>query len=258
MGTRAHFYDFHVSAKGRNLEPIDGALIYIRNEHADPDTLDDLISVDIFRYDSDDPDHDPDETLSNPYRNRAKLSHSLPTLRQEMSKRYCGGNKRHSACTDPGCPCDCHDPIHKTCSRCEEKKLRSEFTKNAKSWDCLQGFCRECRRKIDAAYRAKLPFGHHRARMLEREYGITQADYDRILAEQGGGCALCGATTVRHENLKKPRGEVSLHVDHDHKTGKVRGILCGPCNHALGKLNDDPELLRKAADYIERGGLLGD
>lgn len=75
---------------------------------------------------------------------------------------------------------------------------------------------------------------------LRRTYGISLADYDALFAAQGGGCAVCG-------DAPEP-----LHVDHCHRTGKVRGLLCSPCNKALGHLNDNPKLLRRAAEYVEK------
>jgi len=75
---------------------------------------------------------------------------------------------------------------------------------------------------------------------LRRTFGITQGDYEELLARQGGGCAICG---------KKP-GKISLHVDHDHETGEIRGLLCVGCNNALGQLHDDPVLLSRATDYV--------
>lgn len=77
---------------------------------------------------------------------------------------------------------------------------------------------------------------------LKYRFGITLDEYNAILVSQNGGCAICG----------QPPGVKRLHVDHDHATGKVRGVLCGPCNHALGLMKDDPERLRKAATYIEQ------
>lgn len=83
------------------------------------------------------------------------------------------------------------------------------------------------------------------------EYGITQRDYDRMLAEQGGGCAICGAT----ESGKGSR----LHVDHDHSCcpdairscGRcVRGLLCMKCNQGLGQFGDDANLLLTAVVYL--------
>jgi recombination endonuclease VII len=72
---------------------------------------------------------------------------------------------------------------------------------------------------------------------LRHWYGLSIERYDALLAEQGGGCAICGRTE-------------RLHVDHDHESGVVRGILCGGCNRALGCMDDDPERLVAAARYL--------
>jgi hypothetical protein len=75
--------------------------------------------------------------------------------------------------------------------------------------------------------------------------GLTLDDYNRLLEAQGGVCAICGG---------KPKTR-RLHVDHDHKSGTVRGLLCFTCNrHVLGKYAT-PAKLRAAADYLERGGV---
>ena len=76
---------------------------------------------------------------------------------------------------------------------------------------------------------------------LKKKYGITPEDYDRMLEAQGGGCAICG---------RPPRDDIALHVDHDHETGFIRGLLCFPCNNALGLMKDDPERLIRAAEYV--------
>ncbi|HEX7276621.1 MAG TPA: endonuclease VII domain-containing protein [Acidimicrobiales bacterium] len=81
-----------------------------------------------------------------------------------------------------------------------------------------------------------------RAGYLQRKYGITIEQYDQMLAAQGGGCAICG---------REPRPDISLHLDHDHESGQVRGILCFRCNNALGDLDDDVSLLRAAVCYLE-------
>lgn len=74
-----------------------------------------------------------------------------------------------------------------------------------------------------------------------KKYGITWEDYYLIFTEQEGLCAICG-----YFSDKK-----TLHVDHDHSTGKVRGLLCRKCNVALGMLQDDPNILKRAAAYVE-------
>lgn len=77
--------------------------------------------------------------------------------------------------------------------------------------------------------------------MRDRKYGLSTGDYERMLAEQGGRCAVCRALPA-----------TVLNVDHCHETGLVRGLLCGTCNRALGQASDNPQLLRKLADYVER------
>ena len=76
---------------------------------------------------------------------------------------------------------------------------------------------------------------------LKRKFDITPEEYEEMLQSQGGGCAACGAQPGRR----------ALSVDHDHKTGRVRGILCDPCNFALGHAKDDPKRLLALATYLE-------
>lgn len=79
---------------------------------------------------------------------------------------------------------------------------------------------------------------------LRRKYGITEKDYDRMFTLQLGGCAICGSTP------KKRR----LSVDHNHKSGKVRGLLCFPCNYGIGWLKDNAKKAYAIALYIKRDG----
>ena len=80
--------------------------------------------------------------------------------------------------------------------------------------------------------------------VLRRKYGISQAEYDAMLRAQGGGCAICG-------NASPESRHKFFCVDHDHRTGRTRRLLCDPCNIGLGKFKDSPELLRRAAIYLE-------
>jgi Recombination endonuclease VII len=77
----------------------------------------------------------------------------------------------------------------------------------------------------------------------KHKYGITTDQRDALFVAQGGVCAACGDA--------HPGSKSGWHTDHDHLTGKVRGILCQPCNHMLGNAKDDPERLRKAIAYLE-------
>lgn len=94
--------------------------------------------------------------------------------------------------------------------------------------------------------------GHPRVRRGQRgynrryKYGLTDEQYDALLAAQNGACAICGTTEWNGGKAKSP------HVDHCHETGRVRGLLCGGCNNGLGNFGDDPARLRAAADYLER------
>lgn len=133
------------------------------------------------------------------------------------------------------------------CRRCGHPKTEEDFS--LVKWKSSKGevrsgrrrTCRECESKTVRAWRKNNPA---KARSIDRNeklkwrYGITTADFTRMLADQDGHCATCPSTT-------------DLVVDHDHKTGKVRGILCGPCNRSIGILKEDVATIRKLAEYLE-------
>lgn len=115
-------------------------------------------------------------------------------------------------------------------------------------------------RQQDPAFRAKrreymaqwlqVPENRERARanQLLRHYGVTRAQYDALLEEQGGVCAICGGQPATRGESKRP-----FRVDHCHETGVVRGLLCAPCNVGLSRFGDSPEVLLAAAAYLHRG-----
>lgn len=78
---------------------------------------------------------------------------------------------------------------------------------------------------------------------LKKKYGLTLEDYYALLHRQGGKCGICGT---------EDSGKKSFHVDHCHKTGVVRGLLCFNCNTGIGKLGDCPDVISKAAEYVRR------
>lgn len=80
---------------------------------------------------------------------------------------------------------------------------------------------------------------------IKKKYNITKEEYEALFAKQRGRCAIC-----RVRATDAPKG--FLCVDHNHKTGKVRGLLCWNCNVAIGHLRDNAKLLRKAIDYLAR------
>ena len=102
------------------------------------------------------------------------------------------------------------------------------------------------RKKRWLAYRDSDSYRHNKRAYALRRYGITPDQFDAMLSSQGGRCAIC---------RKQPRGDWRnnkfLHVDHNHTTGRVRGLLCPECNTSIGKMNDSPEQLRRAAAYLE-------
>lgn len=88
---------------------------------------------------------------------------------------------------------------------------------------------------------------HDRDAYLRRKYGLSLEEYGDILAAQGGRCGNPGCRT------KAPGGRYNQwHVDHDHVTGDVRGLLCNACNLALGQLGDDPERIEGLRDYLNQ------
>lgn len=167
----------------------------------------------------------------------------------------------------------------KKCKKCQLVKPLEEFYRDVGMRDGYRNDCRnDCKVCNAAASRIRYqanPTGaigrvkrwqqehadrvnaYHRARRsdpavkraersayLQRKYGVSIEEYEAMLARQGGGCGICG---------KAPSSRISLHVDHDHGTGRIRGLLCFVCNSSLGEL-DDPELLRAALRYVEPPG----
>lgn len=94
------------------------------------------------------------------------------------------------------------------------------------------------RRRLEPSVKRRERAGH-----LKRKYGISLEMYESMLGNQGGGCAIC---------RREPVSDISLHVDHDHLTGEIRGLLCFTCNNALGDFEDDAALLRSAIRYVEQ------
>jgi Recombination endonuclease VII len=99
--------------------------------------------------------------------------------------------------------------------------------------------------KLRAYRRANPEVG--RADHLNRAFGLTLDEFERLLAAQGGGCAICGS---------RSSGNISLHVDHDHESGLVRGLLCVRCNNGLGQFKESFRLMSRAADYVDSGGFV--
>jgi hypothetical protein len=160
----------------------------------------------------------------------------------------------------------------KICGSCGEQRSVTDFYRNNAAKDGLRPECKRCsriRRKAwyeanrqgeierAKAWQQQNPDRHsenqrrRRARpdikrrerdaYLQRTFGITLDEYDEMLRAQGGRCGICG---------RSPRPDISLHVDHDHRSGAIRGLLCFPCNNAVGLLRDDIERVGAVRAYL--------
>jgi hypothetical protein len=139
------------------------------------------------------------------------------------------------------------------CRTCERILPISEFEMRI-SEQRLRGACRSCRRKETLAWQKRsywngsrgVRLAAGRRQKLKREYGLTPEQFEEMLIQQDSKCAICqGQSTGRSTSER-------LCVDHNHVTGKVRGLLCHTCNNLLGQLKENPELLRAAIRYLEQ------
>ena len=161
----------------------------------------------------------------------------------------------------------------KTCNKCKQNLPLDKFSKDKTRVDGLAKQCKQCKAKTDKQWLEKNPdyvqtkntpeynkqwleknptymqqyrdsnkktFEESKEYRLQRKFGIGLEEYDTMLTEQEHKCIICQQQMV------------TPHVDHDHNTGKVRGLLCMHCNTALGKFKDDVDTLQRAIDYLNR------
>lgn len=165
----------------------------------------------------------------------------------------------------------------KKCIRCGELKPLASFGWHNQKKGQHRNFCKLCHKEWDRQYKHspegkklidewkeknqekivayrelynKDPRYKEKSKQYSRKallsgFGITQEDYDRMLEAQNGQCKICGSDKPDASGRKK-----NFHVDHDHVTGKVRGLLCHNCNVGLGNFRDSSELMKKAASYL--------
>lgn len=124
----------------------------------------------------------------------------------------------------------------KRCPTCTQVKPLDDFPRNRSALGGRGGYCKPCHNAKGKATYTRL-YGGTRHYHLQRRYGISAARVDELIAEQGGVCAIC--------LTGKPE-----HVDHDHRTGEVRGILCFNCNGGLGQMRDRVDVLQAAIEYL--------
>lgn len=124
----------------------------------------------------------------------------------------------------------------------------------------ISSWCKDCRKENSRTWKTKYPdkfevsrtnryieykknppkYEYMRDYMLQRRYGITQQEYQTMLEQQKYSCAICKRTEFTYH----------LHVDHCHMTGKIRGLLCSPCNVYLGYSKDNMEVYKSAIQYL--------
>ena len=162
--------------------------------------------------------------------------------------------------------------MDKQCKRCGEVKSLDDFYRHEGCRDGVRPECKACNLAAKARrhaanpeparertrrwqeenpdrYRAKAAAYaadgrkalSNRRHHLKKKYGITLEAYDDTLAEQGGVCAICS---------RDPRPDISLHVDHNHETGELRGLLCFSCNVTVGHVREDHDHLTAIARYL--------
>lgn len=118
------------------------------------------------------------------------------------------------------------DGHRKTCKECSYKQInREKHNENARNW------------------RKKNPDKVKNSN-LKISYGINLEQYNQMFNQQNGKCAICN----RHQIEFK----MGLAVDHEHETGKIRELLCSPCNQAIGLLQENTEIIQKVIDYLKR------
>ena len=162
----------------------------------------------------------------------------------------------------------------KICRICNIKKLISEFFKFKSNKDGLFHDCKICCRnrnrknhnkriKTDIKYKEKMLlkskndyYKHRKSRIkrvktydLKCKYGLTPKDYLSLFNKQKGRCLICNKTNTRKHKSGK---NFDLHVDHNHKTGQIRGLLCGKCNLGVGLFNENINNIKKVVAYLEK------
>ncbi len=130
----------------------------------------------------------------------------------------------------------------KYCPRCDKHLFPKEFNKNAYRKDGLQPYCRSCQATYKVQWRKTTSSDWAEQIRRRQRRGTTQEEVDAIFESQGKKCAICQST--------EPKG-LNWHLDHDHLTGKNRGVLCGICNRGLGYFKDNVETLHSAVKYLK-------
>ena len=176
------------------------------------------------------------------YQRKYAKEHPLSPERKERIRAY---NKEYYSRPDVKAHrSEYSKEYHKTHPRKEEARSRAYYLLNKENiLERTRKYGKENREKCNAWRRAwvKKNKGIIKERTTFRKYGLTKEGFDKILDNQGGVCAIC---------KKDSWGKRGPHVDHDHSTGVVRGVLCNKCNSAIGLLGDTANSVYNAACYL--------
>lgn len=124
------------------------------------------------------------------------------------------------------------------CAKCGPVRVQRRPRANgAVGWACREARKERRARNLDGWRGARKPVPHDPAKRRRKVHGLAPEDYDAMVEAQAGRCAIC-------------QRDAPLCVDHDHATGRIRGLLCSPCNVGLGHFRDTPALLHQAAAYL--------
>jgi len=144
--------------------------------------------------------------------------------------------------------------MKKRCTKCKQLRPLSGFTKNKNAKDGLQWTCKPCAKKYYQIHKIKILEnckkckGTEKSKLgarknsLKNKYGITLKQYDDMFEWQNGVCVICGNININGRRLC---------VDHNHETGKTRGLLCDHCNHLIGQAKENIDILCNAIKYLK-------
>ena len=126
---------------------------------------------------------------------------------------------------------------YRVCKTCRRKRPDAEFRHDSHIFRS----CESCRAEVQKR--------RDKRKDLQRTFGMSLEDFERLFKAQNGVCAIC----CQKERIRDVRGNVrQIGVDHDHASGRVRGLLCNACNRGVGFFGDNPERLEAAAAYLRR------
>lgn len=133
----------------------------------------------------------------------------------------------------------------KQCIKCKALKLPTEFYKQTGRKDGLHPYCKYCNKECTkiASKKYRSNPDNEKNNKLKNRYGITLAERNQIIKEQYECCAICNSLLATARNV---------HLDHNHISGLVRGVLCQPCNIGLGGFKDSIEALENAIEYLKK------